>query len=52
MSRLITGNKAVDNATIEELNDFIASWEGKLTIPSQWIIDNLRDAMIVVGEEE
>ena len=42
----------MDNATIEQLNDFVASWEGKLTIPPSWIQANLTAARAVVGEEE
>jgi len=55
VSRIVTGNITVDNATINELKDFIASWDGKLTIPPSWIQDNLRDARSTlrsIGEEE
>ena len=48
MERVKTNNVAVDNATIEELIEFFDSWEGKLTIPPEWIQKNLRDARKVL----
>ena len=48
MSRIITRNEVVDNATIEELIEFVDSWEGKLTVPAEWIQKNLIDARKVL----